>query len=287
MGFYSIDRFATAPMLGRLWADAAVGVERSALARMGCIGLCWNGMHIDAKGTVGEYPALVVRTALRRLRQRLQWKLPDLEAAAGLAAGRGRSLVKALRAEGLIDVAGRGAWTLTQAGMTLSAASAAKPVTRATAERVFAHFLERVAQVNRDPYYLAKVVRVVLFGSMLKPEVDRLSDVDVAFELARKEADPRRALVQSRQRAEELEDQGRRFRSILEREFCWQVEAYDFLKGRSRVLALAEYSTEWPFVLAVPHRFLIGEPEQIAVEPAPSTAQEMARKRRRRPGCPF
>ena len=122
---------------------------------------------------------------------------------------------------------------------------------------------------------------------MLKPEVDRLSDVDVAFELARKEADPRRALVQSRQRAEELEDQGRRFRSILEREFCWHVEAYDFLKGRSRVLTLADYNTERPFVLAVPHRFLIGEPEQIAVEPAPSTAQEMARKRRRRPGCPF
>ena len=122
--------------------------------------------------------------------------------------------------------------------MTFAAASAAKPVTRATAERVFAQFLERAAEVNQNPYYLAKVVRVVLFGSMLKPEVDQLSDVDVAFELAQKEVDPRRALVQSRQRAEELEDQGRRFRSILEREFCCgYVEAYDFLKRRSRVIA--------------------------------------------------
>jgi predicted nucleotidyltransferase len=254
---------------------------------VGCIGLCWNGMHIDAKGMIGEYPAIVVRTTLRRLRERLQWGLPVLEAAAGLAPGSGRNLVKALRAEGLIAAAGRGVWTLTQAGMTFAAASAAKPVTRATAERVFAQFLERVAEVNQNPYFLAKVVRVVLFGSMLKPEVDRLSDVDVAFELARKEADTRRALVQSRQRAEELEDQGRRFRSILEREFCWYVEAYDFLKGRSCVLALAEYSTEWPFVLAVPHRFLIGEPEQAAAEPAPTAPQNVARKRRREPDCPF
>ena len=126
-------------------------------------------MHIDAKGAIGPYPALVARTALRRLRQRLQWRLPDLEAAAGLAAGNGRSLVKALRAEGLIAATGRGVWTLTQAGMTFSAASAAKPVTRATAERTLAQFLERVAEVNRNPYYLARVARVVLFGSMQKP----------------------------------------------------------------------------------------------------------------------
>ena len=53
--------------------------------------------------------------------------------------------------------------------MTFSAASAAKPVTRATAERTLAQFLERVAEVNRNPYYLARVARVVLFGSMQKP----------------------------------------------------------------------------------------------------------------------
>ena len=34
---------------------------------------------------------------------------------------------------------------------------------------------------------------MVLFGSMLKPEVDRLSDVDVAVEIVPKEADPDRA----------------------------------------------------------------------------------------------
>lgn len=53
-------------------------------------------MHIDAKGTIGRYPALLVRTTLRHLRDRLQWGLPELEASAGLTPGGGRALIKAL-----------------------------------------------------------------------------------------------------------------------------------------------------------------------------------------------
>ena len=41
-------------------------------------------------------------------------------------------------------------------------------------------FLGRVDYLNRRPFFLARVVEVVLFGSMLKPEVDRVSDVDLA-----------------------------------------------------------------------------------------------------------
>src|ERR1700690_1699109 len=71
------------------------------------------------KGRFGQYPALLVRTTLRHLRSRLSWGLDELEAAAGLKPGDGRALVKALRSEGLIEAAGRGAWEVTQAGRTL------------------------------------------------------------------------------------------------------------------------------------------------------------------------
>ena len=108
-------------------------------------------MHIDAKGTVGQYPALLVRATLRHLRFRLQWGLAELQAAAGLAPGSGRALVRVLRAEGLIEAVGRGIWTMTQAGVTFSAATAAKQVTRTTAERALSEFLERVTEVNRNP----------------------------------------------------------------------------------------------------------------------------------------
>ncbi len=215
-------------------------------------------MHVDAKGTVGRYPVLLVRGTLRHLRSRLQWGLAELEAAAGLAPGNGRALVRVLRTEGLIEAVGRGIWTMTQAGVTFSAATAAQQVTRATAERTLSEFLERVTEVNQNPYFLAKVTTVVLFGSMLKPGVERVSDVDVAVELARKEPDSDRAQERNRQRAEVWANLGRRFRNVLEWEGCWYWEAFRFLKGRSRVIAPADRNAEKAFVLAVPHRFPIG-----------------------------
>jgi predicted nucleotidyltransferase len=108
-------------------------------------------------------------------------------------------------------------------------------VTCATAERALSEFLGRVEQVNRDPYFLGKVVRVVLFGSMLKPEVVRLSDVDLAVELVTKEADFDRAREENYRRAEELVDKGHRFRNVVELEFCWQLETFRYLKrGKPR-----------------------------------------------------
>src|SRR5713226_7245099 len=121
-------------------------------------------MRIAPTGTIGGSPSLAVRKMLRDLRGWDQWKVADLEGVAALAPGAGDSLVKALRTEGLIEASGKGAWTVTQAGRTFSAATAAKPVTRAAAEKALAQFLERVTQVNEDPYFLAKAIRVVLFG---------------------------------------------------------------------------------------------------------------------------
>jgi predicted nucleotidyltransferase len=240
-------------------------------------------MRIDPKGTIGKYPALLVRTTLRHLRSRLQWGLAELEAAAGLTPGNGRALVKALRSEGLIEAAGRGAWEVTQAGRTLSSATAAKRITRATAEKALQQFLGRVERVNNDPYFLGKVTRAVLFGSMLKPDVERLSDVDLAVEVAPKEADFDHARVKNYERVEELAAQGHRFRNFLEQEGCWYWEVFGFLKGRSRVIALADYAVEKTFVLTVPHRVLFGGAEPTSSVPSP---QRPVRKRRQR-DCPF
>lgn len=93
---------------------------------------------------------------------------------------------------------------------------------------------------------------------MLNPEVDRLSAVDLAVELAAKETDFERARQQNYQWAEELADWGRRFRSFLDWELSGYLETRQFLKGRSRVIALADYGVEKALVLAVPHRVLIG-----------------------------
>jgi len=243
-------------------------------------------MHIDAKATIGQYPALLVRATLRDLRTRLQWGLAELEEAAGLTSGNGRALLKVLRSEGLIEANGHGAWEVTQAGRTLCSATAAQRIARTTAEKALQQFLGRVERVNSDPYFLGKVTRVVLFGSMLKPEIERLSDVDVAVEVAPKEADRNRARVKNYERVERLAAQGRRFRNFLEQEGCWYWEVFGYLKGHSRVIALADYIVEKKFVLTVPHRVLIGSAESLPSAPIPSTPQRTVRKRRPR-DCPF
>jgi predicted nucleotidyltransferase len=247
-------------------------------------------MRIDPKGTVAGWPALFVRGTLRELRTCFSWGQRELESAASMEAGKGGALIKALLTEGLIEPCGREAWKVTQAGQTFSSATAARRVTRATAQKALEQFLERVERVNNDSYFLGKVTRVVLFGSMLKPEVERLSDVDLAIDLARKERDFDRARVENYQRVEELATQGHRFRNFLEQEFCWYWEVFRFLKQHSRVIALADYSHEKTFVLTVPHRFLVGQPEPIVVQPAPGTPESgssRSRRSRRPRDCPF
>ena len=201
-----------------------------------------------------------------------------MESAASLEVGKGRALLQALAAEGLIEAASDG-WQLTQAGQTLSTATAARRVTRATAEKSLQRFLNRVERVNNDAYFLGKVTRVVLFGSMLKPEVERLSDVDVAVALAPKHADFDRGRVKNYERVEELEAQGHRFRNFVEREGCWYWEVFGFLKGQDRVLALADYAVEKAFVLAVPHRVLLDHAARTPAIAAQRKPQSAVRKK--------
>ena len=134
----------------------------------GVVGLFWSQMQIDPKGAIAGWPALFVRRTLRQLSTRPTWGRSELDSVTSLDDPRQRrALIKALRAEGLIEAAGRNAWTITQAGQTLSSATAARRVRRATAQRALQQFLDRVDLVNSDPYFLGKVTKVVLFGSML------------------------------------------------------------------------------------------------------------------------
>src|SRR5262249_43141607 len=118
-----------------------------------------RGMHIDPKGEIAGYPALLIRKTLRALRSADGWGLLALEAAAKLSPGAGRALAQALQREGLVEIRDPGRWTVTQAGRTIAAATAARRISRATAENALAEFLERVTRVNTDPYFLARVSR--------------------------------------------------------------------------------------------------------------------------------
>lgn len=121
-------------------------------------------------------------------------------------------------------------------GNALRCASAARPIHRKTADKVLHQFLERVQQVNSDPYYLYKVREVQVFGSYLSDK-QRISDVDVAVDIQPK-------FEYSRQR--ELEEErirlayrkGRQFRNYnRELEFP-RNEVEMFLRNRSHSLSI-------------------------------------------------
>jgi len=103
--------------------------------------------------------------------------------------------------------------------------------------------------------------------------------------LVAKEPDFERLREANAERVEQLAILGQRFSSFLEEQFCWFLETFRFLKGRSRVISLADYTVEKRLVLAVPHRMLLGEPDEFEPEPPPK-ALPTPRKRRPR-DCPF
>lgn len=72
---------------------------------------------------------------------------------------------------------------------------------------------------------------------------------------------------------------------VLWRSCGWYFETRRFLKGGSRVIAMADYKAEKALVLAVPHRVLLGDHERLTDDPQPKS-RPIARSRRPQ-GCPF
>ena len=127
---------------------------------------------------------------------------------------------------------------LTDEGCRLASATATRPIHRATADRVLEQLLERVQQVNTDPYYLYKVREVHIFGSYLS-ENERLSDVDVAVDIQPKYDLSEQARLDD-ERSTLAKQKGHRFKNDSEYEIYPKKEVYRVLKNRSRSLSLCE-----------------------------------------------
>jgi hypothetical protein len=122
-------------------------------------------------------------------------------------------------------------------GNALALASAAKPIKRATANRLVEGFLARVREINASDTYVYRVAKAVVFGSYLSDRED-LGDVDIAVKLVPTDAD-RDVHVHRRQlRISAACQQGRRFGNFLE-ELDWpREEVLRYLKNRSRAISI-------------------------------------------------
>jgi len=128
-------------------------------------------------------------------------------------------------------------YNVTKKGKELMRASAAKRVTRGTAHLALRAFMERVHEVNRNPHYLCKVTKVVVFGSFLK-DIDRLGDVDLAVETDYRVPRDKNLwkVVQ-----EYAQNSGRHF-STFDAEQAWPIREVKLaLKARKRTLRIESW----------------------------------------------
>ena len=128
-------------------------------------------------------------------------------------------------------------YQITRKGSALAMATAARPVKRATAERILQEFLSRVHEVNNDDRFVYKVTKVIVFGSFLG-STPTLGDLDLAIELqpGHENHERQRELEQTRIRAARAK--GRRFANFVDELYWPRQEVRLFLKGRSRTISL-------------------------------------------------
>ena len=245
-------------------------------------------MRIDPKAVIGGYPALMIRKLVRKLNNIQYWKAETVQVILRNERSEAEAIVKTLVEAGLAVTAPirvMDGWATTQFARSFGSATAAKPITRKTADHALSQLLERVNQVNTEERFLAKVTKLVVLGSYLRADVDRLSDLDIAVELQPKEANWDRLRELTLNRVEQLEIAGRRF-NWIEIQYWWHLEAFRFLKSRSRAISLIDYTAEKKFVDSVPHLVLRSVAPEVT-QPTADKAKAPARRRRRPSDCPF
>jgi DNA-binding MarR family transcriptional regulator len=197
-------------------------------------------MRIDSNTIIAGQPAKVIRDFLYQVKDH-SWSTQSISEKLGVSRRKAQQIVRDLEAAGYIQREemwqGQRWFRTTLNGNQLALASAALPLKRVTAMKKLEEFLTRVQTVNHDPYYLYRVERAVLFGSMLSGQ-DTVGDIDVAIELRPKRANREEHAAVEEARIAEAGQAGRRFQNIIDKLFWPQHEIRLYLKSRSRAISL-------------------------------------------------
>jgi predicted nucleotidyltransferase len=211
-------------------------------------------MRIRPGDVIAGQPAL----AIRKLLQQERGTVATIAEILAVDLATAKQVYEQLVAEGYIkapdDTRDEG-WQTTTRGNALAHASARKPITRKTAERLVAALLDRVSAINACDDYVYRVKQVIVFGSYLTDRSD-LGDIDLAITLQFRFDDPGRRERQMQERIEQARRDGRVFRSYFD-EITWpHLEIFQMLKGRSPSLSLHSPEMEQELLQSVPTKIL-------------------------------
>jgi hypothetical protein len=228
---------------------------------------------------------LRVRKLVRSLNNLMFWTTESVRVILRIELGEAQAVVRALAAANLAVAEperGVDVWRTTQLAQTFGSATAAKPIKRETATRALSQLMDRVNGVNTDAHFLARVTKVVVLGSYLRPEVDPTSRSS-----CNRSGETGTLRAQTQEHVEQLRTVGQRFKTWLEAEYWWHIEAFKFIKGQSWIISLIDYKAEREFVDKVPHRILFSVFSAQDDGTLRGERTHVRRRRRALRSCPF
>ena len=222
-------------------------------------------MRITKEEVVAGHSALRVRGFLRRF-ERGFFMLSAAEGFMQLKSQQAAEFINEMVAlefiEPTMPYGNKAAFQVATRGHAFANATAAKPISRRTAERVLRQFMDRVNAVNASKEYAFRVKSVVLFGSMLS-YADRLGDVDVAIDLQRRISDSAKFRQQCDRRRHLAEERGRAFSTAIDWATWPKTEVVLQLKARSRSLSLHGFD-QLMEMENLRYRILVGDAGSVA-----------------------
>lgn len=197
-------------------------------------------MLLDPKEKIAGIPVLLVRNALRKLRNSI-WGPESLSSYLKTSQEAARKVILALKKLGYVKRADPDddfeVWELTDMAGRFLCAQGGRPITRKAAERLVEKFLHRVRAVNADPNSLYWIRRVIAFGSFLSDK-EKLGDIDLAVTFERREADSDRFRKLADERLRLVREQGRTFSTLVDMLAWPEQEVRLHLKSKSRYLKI-------------------------------------------------
>jgi predicted nucleotidyltransferase len=199
-------------------------------------------VRIDSDSSFAGVPIGDVQRAVWALQGR-DWTMDELRELLDVDEGTFERVAAKLQADGLIEVVyqwphGDAVWHNTMRGGALANASATDRVPRQQAQRHVDALLDRVRAVNASSRFLYRIRRIRLFGSLLRPDRQFVSDADVAVDLEPKEQDGARHRALMEKQATEAAGAGRQFSGIHDRTWWGLDRVWRFLQGGSKLLHL-------------------------------------------------
>jgi len=145
-------------------------------------------LNIDPKTPIaGVRPAV-----LKRVFRRGEFHVETFAKEAGVPLSEAPAKLRALARLGWVERNPKSAqwWRITAMGARLAGSTLLPPISVVRGRDLTQQVIDAAEAVNQDPSFTHLVSRLVLFGSLLTAPVDgKIGDVDIAFELVRRELD--------------------------------------------------------------------------------------------------